>query len=143
MAKDWTELETTHPSPLPPWRHEPIAEIEIGSDRETAIERAEAARSTSGIIVYSDASGREGHLSAAVMALDNNLQVVELKQVQEKPVADSSSGAHWHLLLYQRGVQGRPSTLSTYVKASGFRDNDQCVCGAQEQSPMCWWTVQI
>ncbi|KAF7136975.1 hypothetical protein CNMCM5793_006679 [Aspergillus hiratsukae] len=80
------ELETIDPSPPPPWRIESFAEIEIGSDRETAVERAEATRSTSDIVVYSDASGREGHLGAAVVALDNNLQVVESKQVQVGPM---------------------------------------------------------
>jgi hypothetical protein len=67
------ELETIDPSPLLPWRAEPFADIDIGSDRETAVERAEAARSTSDIVVYSDASGRDSHLSAAIVALDNNL----------------------------------------------------------------------
>ncbi|KAF7118717.1 hypothetical protein CNMCM5793_008337 [Aspergillus hiratsukae] len=80
------ELETIDPSPLPPWRTEPLTEVEIGSDRETAVERAEATRSTSDIVVYSDASGREGHLGAAIVALNNDLQVVESKQVQVGPM---------------------------------------------------------
>jgi ribonuclease HI len=80
------ELETIDPSPLPPWRTEHLAEVEIGSDRETAVERAETTRSASDIVVYSDASGREGHLGAAVVALDNDLQVVESKQVQVGPM---------------------------------------------------------
>jgi ribonuclease HI len=80
------ELETIDPSPLPPWRAETFTEIEVGSDRESAIERAETARSISDIVVYSDASGREGHLGAAVVALDDNLQVIESQQVQVGPV---------------------------------------------------------
>jgi ribonuclease HI len=80
------ELETIDPSPLPPWRAEPFMEIEIGSDRESAIEQAETARSRSDIVVYSDASGREGHLGAAVVALDDNMQVVESRQVQVGPM---------------------------------------------------------
>jgi hypothetical protein len=67
------ELETIDLSPLLPWRAEPFTEIEVGSDRESAIERAETARSISDIVVYSDASGREGYLGAAVVALDDNL----------------------------------------------------------------------
>jgi hypothetical protein len=35
------------------------------------------ARSTSDIVVYSDASGREGHLGAAVVVLDSDLETVE------------------------------------------------------------------
>jgi ribonuclease HI len=80
------ELETIDPCPLPPWLAEPFADIEIGSDRETGAERAEAARSTSDIVVYSDASGRESHFGAAVVALDGNLQVVESTQIQVGPM---------------------------------------------------------
>jgi ribonuclease HI len=76
------ELETIDPSPLPPWRADPFAEIELGSDRQTATERAETVRSTSDIVVYSDASGREGHLGAAVVALDDNSEIAESHQVQ-------------------------------------------------------------
>ena len=35
---------------------------------------------------YSDASGREGHLGTAVVALDDNLQVVKSPQVQVGPM---------------------------------------------------------
>jgi hypothetical protein len=80
------ELETIDPRPLPPWRAESFTDIEIGSDRETARVRAMTARSTSPIVVYSDASGREGHLGAAVVALDNNLEVIESQQVQVGPM---------------------------------------------------------
>ncbi|OGE46547.1 hypothetical protein PENARI_c196G06424 [Penicillium arizonense] len=75
-------LHVFWPRLLPPWRAESFANIEIGSDRETTRERAEAVRSTSDIVGYSDASGREGHLGAAVIALDNNLEVIESQQVQ-------------------------------------------------------------
>jgi hypothetical protein len=34
--------EMIDPTPLPPWRKEAFSEIEIESDREIAIERAEA-----------------------------------------------------------------------------------------------------
>lgn len=57
-------------------------EIEVGSDRETAREWAETARSISAIMVYSDALGREGHLGAAAVVLNNNLEVIESYQVQ-------------------------------------------------------------
>ncbi|KAG2000761.1 hypothetical protein GB937_010863, partial [Aspergillus fischeri] len=80
------ELETIDPSPLPPWRVEPFAEIEVGSDRETAVERAETTRFTSDIVVYSDVSGREGHLGAAVVALNSNLETVESQQIQVGPM---------------------------------------------------------
>ncbi|OGE46524.1 hypothetical protein PENARI_c208G11671 [Penicillium arizonense] len=80
------EVETIDPRPLPPWRAESFTDIEFGSDRETAREQADMVRSTSAIVVYSDASGREGHLGAAVVALDNNLEVIESQQVQVGPM---------------------------------------------------------
>jgi ribonuclease HI len=75
-------LETIDPRPLPPWRTEPFTDIEIGSDREAARDWAETIRSTADIVVYSDASGRDGHLGAAVVALDNNLEITESQLVQ-------------------------------------------------------------
>ncbi|KAI3111219.1 hypothetical protein CBS147330_9922 [Penicillium roqueforti] len=80
------ELETIDPRPLPPWRTESFTEIEIGSDRETARERAKAIRSTPAIVIYSDASGREGHLGATIVALDNNLEAIESQQIQVGPM---------------------------------------------------------
>ncbi len=49
------EIEMIDPTPLPPGEKK-LLEIEIESDREIAIERAEAARSTADIVVYRDAS---------------------------------------------------------------------------------------
>lgn len=51
-------------------------EIEIKSGRETARERAEVVRPTSNIVVCPDASGREGHLGAAVVAFDDNHKLI-------------------------------------------------------------------
>ncbi|KAK9847341.1 Endonuclease/exonuclease/phosphatase [Penicillium brevicompactum] len=39
-----SELETIDPRPLPPWRLDPFVEIDVGSDRETAIEQVMAVR---------------------------------------------------------------------------------------------------
>ena len=61
-------------------------EIEVGSDRETAIEQAEAIRSTSDIIVYSDASGRDGQSGAAVVTFNDDMEMVESQQVQVGPM---------------------------------------------------------
>ena len=58
------EIEMIDPAPLPPWRKEGFSEIEIESDSELAIERAETAQATADIVVYPDASGRHGHLGA-------------------------------------------------------------------------------
>jgi hypothetical protein len=60
---------------------EPFTEVEIAPDRETAREWVGTVGSTSDIVVYSDASGREGHLGAAVAALDDNQVVAEFYQV--------------------------------------------------------------
>ncbi|KAJ9481485.1 hypothetical protein VN97_g11991 [Penicillium thymicola] len=80
------ELETIDPRPLPPWRLDAFSEIEVDPDREKARERAETVRSTSDVVVYSDASGREDHLGASVAALDDNLEVIESQQVQVGPM---------------------------------------------------------
>ncbi|KAJ5483111.1 hypothetical protein N7530_002357 [Penicillium desertorum] len=79
-------LETIDPRPLPPWRAEAFAEIEVKSDRETARERAETIRATSDLVVYSGASGREGHLGAAIVTFNENDEVTELQQVQVGPM---------------------------------------------------------
>lgn len=86
LEKTWMALETIDPRPLPPWRPDPFTEIEIGSYREKARERADTVRSTSDIVVYSDASGRDGHLGAAAITLNNNMDVVESQQVQVWPM---------------------------------------------------------
>jgi hypothetical protein len=80
------EQEMIDPSTLPPWRAEVFAEVEIGPDREIAAERAETARAASDIVVFSDALSREGHLGAAVAALNNSPQVVESQQIQVGPM---------------------------------------------------------
>lgn len=46
------ELETIDPHPLPPWRTNPFAEIELEPDREKARQRAESSRDTSYVVVY-------------------------------------------------------------------------------------------
>jgi hypothetical protein len=61
-----------NPRPLLPWRSEVFIEINIKSDQETARENAETIGCRSNIIIYSDASGREGYLGASVVALNNN-----------------------------------------------------------------------
>ncbi|KAJ5642550.1 reverse transcriptase [Penicillium lividum] len=81
-----SELETIDPRPLPPWRKDAFTEIELEPDRETARERAESARDTSDIVVYSDASGREGHLGTAIVALNDHEEVIESQQVQVGPM---------------------------------------------------------
>ncbi|CEJ62846.1 Putative Reverse transcriptase [Penicillium brasilianum] len=81
-----SELETIDPRPLPPWRLDSFTEIEIGSDRDAAREYAEAVRSASDIVVYSDASGRDGLLGAAVVVLNDSMDVVESQQVQVGPM---------------------------------------------------------
>lgn len=80
------ELETIDQRPLPPWRLDPFVEIEVNSDREVAREQAESIRSTSNIVVYSDASGRDGHLGAAVVAFNDEMEMVESQQVQVGPM---------------------------------------------------------
>lgn len=81
-----SEVETIDPRPLPPWRLDPFMDIEVGLDREAAVQRADAVRSNSDIVCYSDASGRDGQLGAAAVTIDNNMEVVESQQVQVGPM---------------------------------------------------------
>ena len=81
------ELEMIDPTPLPPWRTEAFSNIEIEPDKGIAIERAEAARSKSDVVVYSDASGRHGHLGAAAVGLNNSSpETTESLQIQVGPM---------------------------------------------------------
>ncbi|KUM55793.1 hypothetical protein ACN42_g11443 [Penicillium freii] len=80
------ELETIDPRPLPPWRSDAFTEIELEHDREAARERAESTRNTSDIVVYSDASGREGHLGATIIALNDDDEATESQQIQVGPM---------------------------------------------------------
>ena len=80
------ELEVVDPRPLPPWRREPFTEIEIEQDREVARERAETIGTRADIVVYSDASGRQEHVGAAVAALGDNLEVIEPQQIHVGPM---------------------------------------------------------
>jgi hypothetical protein len=45
------------------------------------MEHAETTQSILDIIIYSDASGCEGHLGAAIIALNSNLETVESQQI--------------------------------------------------------------
>jgi hypothetical protein len=71
------EIEMIDPIQLPPWRKEACSEIEIEPDRELAIERTEAARSTADIVVCQDAWGREGHLGAAATVLNESREKID------------------------------------------------------------------
>ena len=63
--------------PLPSWRPDAFIEIKLEPDREIARERAVSVKNTLDIVVYSDASGREGHLGAVIVALNDNTEVAE------------------------------------------------------------------
>jgi hypothetical protein len=66
------KLEIINPRPLPPWQREAFIDISIKPDQEIAREDTKTIGSRSNIIVYSDASRREGHLGASVVALNDN-----------------------------------------------------------------------
>jgi hypothetical protein len=116
------ELETIDPRPLPPWRREAFAEVEIEPDREVARERAETISTRADIVVYSDAFGRQGHLGAAVAGLHDNLEVVEPQQIHVEPIDRWSVhigeliGIFYAIsLVYKLGHQQRPSNTATIL----------------------------
>ncbi|KAJ5894141.1 reverse transcriptase [Penicillium taxi] len=65
-------IDLTLPSP---WRKEAFSKFEIKLGREVAIERAEAARATTDIVVYSDALGRHSSLGAIAAILSDSLEI--------------------------------------------------------------------
>jgi hypothetical protein len=116
------ELETIDPRPLPPWRCEAFAEIEIEPDREVARERAETIGIRADVVVYSDASGRQGHVGAAVAALDDNLEVTGPQQIHVGPMdrwpvhIGELIGIFYAIsLVYKLGHQQRPTNTATIL----------------------------
>lgn len=69
---DVSKLEAIDPPPLPPYRADAFTQIVIEPYRKVAKDRAESVRSTSHITVDSDASGLDGLLGVAVVAIDGN-----------------------------------------------------------------------
>ncbi|KAJ5296730.1 uncharacterized protein N7443_007623 [Penicillium atrosanguineum] len=80
------EIEMIDLAPLPPWRPETFSKIEIEPHQESAMERAEAARSASDIVVYSDASGRQGRLGATATTLNDSTETTESLQIHVGPM---------------------------------------------------------
>jgi hypothetical protein len=80
------ELETIDPIPLAPRRTEPFANIAIEPNREVGRNKAKTIRATDDDVVYSYASGRQGHLSACTVALNDNMEVTESQQIQVGPM---------------------------------------------------------
>ncbi|KAJ5135375.1 uncharacterized protein N7515_004653 [Penicillium bovifimosum] len=117
-------LESIDPRPLPPWSTEAFAEIEIEPDRELAKERADKAQSHSDLVIYSDASGREGHLGAAVVTLNENDEVMESQQAVQN-VKNKSGQRIVHAIL-QAAAEGTTLQIDSpkprnRVKTNPFR----------------------
>lgn len=132
------ELEMIDPTPLPPWRPEAFSKIEIEPDRETAIEKAEALHSHSDIVIYSDASGRQGHLGAAAVALNRNLGINQFLQIQVGPMDRwSVHAAELIRILYainlinKIALQGRRSTGRRARSATVLSDSTSALQAIQ------------
>jgi ribonuclease HI len=74
-------LETIDPRPLTPWRTPAFYEIDIEPDHEKAKDKASARQRAAGITVFSDASGQHNQLGAAAVALDQNQNIIQSRQI--------------------------------------------------------------
>jgi ribonuclease HI len=74
-------LETIDPTPQPPWQTPAFVEVDIEPDRDKAKDKASARQKTSGITVFSDASGQQNALGAAAVALDQNHNIIQHRKV--------------------------------------------------------------
>ena len=74
-------LEIIDPKPQPPWQTPAFMEIDIEPDREKAQEESSTRQAAPGITVYSDASGQQGSLGAAAVALDQNKNIIRSRQI--------------------------------------------------------------
>jgi ribonuclease HI len=83
-------LETIDPKPICPWSLPAFVEIDIEPDRDKAKDEATALAASPGIVVYSDASGRNNQLGAAAVQLNENQEVVESRQLSVGPMTNWS-----------------------------------------------------
>jgi ribonuclease HI len=74
-------LEKIDPTPLAPWRTPAFTEIDIEPDREKAKENASARQKAASVTVFSDASGQQSHLGAAAVALDQDGNITQSRQI--------------------------------------------------------------
>ncbi|KAK9594981.1 hypothetical protein V6Z93_010714 [Aspergillus fumigatus] len=74
-------LEKINPTPLAPWRTPAFTEIDIEPDREKAKENTAARQKAAGVTVFSDASGQQNHLGAAAVALDQDGNIIQSRQI--------------------------------------------------------------
>lgn len=74
-------LEKINPTPLALWRTLVFTEINIEPDREKAKEKASARQKATAIAVFSNTSGQQNHLGAAVVALDPGGDIIQSQQI--------------------------------------------------------------
>lgn len=134
-------LETINPRPLPPWGPPAFEEIEVEFDRDAARNKALATRATFDIMVYSDALGRHGHLGAAVVALDKNLEVIELRRTQvglmdqwSVQVAELIGIFHAISLVYKRARRDQKMTAQRQILATILCDSRATLQAIQNPS---------
>lgn len=83
-------LETIDPKPRCPWSLPAFVEIDIEPDRDKAKDEATAIAASPGIVVYSDASGRNNQLGAATVQMNENQEIVESQQLSVGPATNWS-----------------------------------------------------
>ncbi|KAF4202410.1 hypothetical protein CNMCM8927_000222 [Aspergillus lentulus] len=88
-------LEKIDPTPLAPWRTPAFTEIDIEPDREKAKENASARQKAAGVTVLSDASGQQNHLGAAAVALDQDGNITQSRQISVDLTEEARDPRHW------------------------------------------------
>ncbi|KAF4191613.1 hypothetical protein CNMCM8694_001642 [Aspergillus lentulus] len=88
-------LEKIDPTPLAPWRTPAFTEIDIEPDREKAKENASARQKAAGVTVLSNASGQQNHLGAAAVALDQDGNITQSRQISVDLTEEARDPRHW------------------------------------------------
>jgi hypothetical protein len=73
-------MEVIDPRPREPWQQGVFEHIDVGTNLERSIQKAEATRSNPSLIVYTDGSAMGENFGAAAVMLDNSGHTTRVSQ---------------------------------------------------------------